>query len=203
MTEEYEHWNLKNKTGKKDDNAAFYSNDSEKGEKGGSGANSKKKNVNCHNCHKKPEGHYKSECWAPGGGKEDQGPKQKGKWKVKTDEKKDKKETGVSTEMKEKKGKEKEVEEAWLAMIDTKSEDEWSASEEGTRDDEFRWSNFDEPEDPIDTVNYSADPSNLEELTSDCNNALIPFRITTNPVPDDGAYTITSGTDELAGSADT
>ena len=28
MTEEYEHWNLKNKTSKKDGNAAFYSNNS-------------------------------------------------------------------------------------------------------------------------------------------------------------------------------
>ena len=202
VTEEYERRNLKNKTGKKDDNAAFYSNDSEKGEKGGSGTNSKKKNVTCHNCHKK--GHYKSECWAPGGGKEGQGPKQKGKGKAKTDEKKDeKKETGASSETKEKKGKEKEVEEAWLAMIDTESEDEWSVSEEGTGDDEFRWSDFDEPEDPIDTVNYSTDPSDVEELTSDCDDALIPFGITTNPAPDDGAYTITFGADELAGSADT
>ena len=48
VTEEYECQNLRNKTGKKDDNAAFYSNDSEKGEKGGSSTSSKKKNVLCH-----------------------------------------------------------------------------------------------------------------------------------------------------------
>ena len=67
VTEEYERRNLKNKSGKKDENSAFYSNDSEKDGKGGSSSKSKKKNVECHNCHKK--GHYKSECWAPGGGK--------------------------------------------------------------------------------------------------------------------------------------
>ena len=39
MTEEYERRILKNKSGKKDDNAAFYSNNSEKGGKGGSGRN--------------------------------------------------------------------------------------------------------------------------------------------------------------------
>ena len=71
VTEEYERQVLKGKTGKKDENAAFYSNDSEKGGKGGSNSNSRKKNVECHNCHKK--GHYKSDCWAPGGGKEGQG----------------------------------------------------------------------------------------------------------------------------------
>jgi hypothetical protein len=78
VTEEYERRNLKNKTGKKDENTAFYSNDSTKDHKGGS---SSKKNIKCHNCKKK--GHYKSDCWAPGGGKEGQGPKQKGKGKFK------------------------------------------------------------------------------------------------------------------------
>ena len=100
----------KNKTGKKDDNAAFYSNDSEK-DKGGSGSNSKK-NITCHNCHKK--GHYKHECWAPGGGKEGQGLKQKGKAKSKPEESKDenKKESGTAAEATGSgKGKEKEVNE--------------------------------------------------------------------------------------------
>src|SRR6267142_6918591 len=32
-----------------------------------------KKKVECYNCHK--TGHYKSECWAKGGGKEGQGPR--------------------------------------------------------------------------------------------------------------------------------
>jgi hypothetical protein len=83
VTEEYERRNLRNKTGKKGEDA-FYSNDSGKGQKGGS---SSKKNVECHNCHKK--GYYKSECWALGGGKERQGPKQKEKGKSKANEKKE------------------------------------------------------------------------------------------------------------------
>ena len=44
VTEEYEHWNLRSKTDKKDDNAAFYSTDSGKEQRGGS--SSKKKNWN-------------------------------------------------------------------------------------------------------------------------------------------------------------
>jgi hypothetical protein len=39
-----------------------------------------KKRTKCFNCEK--PGHIKSECWAPGGGKEGQGPKQKGKGKA-------------------------------------------------------------------------------------------------------------------------
>ena len=48
VTEEYEHWNLKNKICKKDDTVAFYSNDSRKEQKRGS---SLKKNIECYNCH--------------------------------------------------------------------------------------------------------------------------------------------------------
>jgi len=33
--------------------------------------------VECHNCHKK--GHMKADCWAKGGGKEGQGPRQQGR----------------------------------------------------------------------------------------------------------------------------
>ena len=33
----------------------------------------KRKNIECHNCHKK--GHYKSQCWAKGGGDEGGGPR--------------------------------------------------------------------------------------------------------------------------------
>ena len=189
VTEEYERRNLKNKTGKKDDNAAFYSNDSEKGEKGGSSSSSKKKNVECHNCHKK--GHYKSECWAPGGGKEGQGPKQKGKGKAKADEKK--KETAASTETKGKeKEKEKEgAEEAWLAMINSTAEgDEYDI----TLDDELP----DETMDLDDMIINHPDFDELEELTTD---VIDPLGDTSEP--DDGAYTTTFSADELAGSADT
>ena len=70
-----------------------------------------KKNVKCYNCKKK--GHYKTECWAPGGGKEGQGPNQKGKGKAKAKET-----AGMAKEKDEDKEKEKQVEEAWLAMID-------------------------------------------------------------------------------------
>ena len=65
ITEEYKCRNLKSKNSKKDKNVALYSNDAKKGQKG---ALSSKKNVKCFNCKKK--GHYKSECWAPGGRKE-------------------------------------------------------------------------------------------------------------------------------------
>jgi transposase InsO family protein len=191
VTEEYERRNLKNKTGKKDDNAAFYSNDSAKGQKGGSNSNSKKKNVECHNCHKK--GHYKSECWAPGGGKEGQGPNQKGKGKAKPEDKKDdqKKTTGASAESK---GKEKEVEEAWLAMTDMafESEDETCVGEGESGRNDFCWSDFDEPEHLEDTVSDSADFYELDEP-----NFTTPFGPITDLDPDDGAYTTTFSADQL------
>jgi hypothetical protein len=109
LTDEYERRTLKSKGGKKEDNAAFYSNDAEKGRKGGSNS---KKNVECHNCKKK--GHYKSDCWAKGGGKEGQGPNQKGKGKGK-----EKDAATVAQEKKEDKpkdGKPKD-EEAWMTMV--------------------------------------------------------------------------------------
>jgi hypothetical protein len=206
VTEEYERRNLKNKTGKKDDNAAFYSNDSGKEQKGSSGSNSKKKNVECHNCHKK--GHYKSEleCWAPGGGKEGEGPKQKGKGKSKTDEKRDekKKEAGASAESK---GKEKEVEEAWLAMIDESESEDDENGASNNDPNEFFWSDFEEHEDFKDTVNNSSDLYELEETTLNlaevASNTINPFGTDADPDPDDGAYTTTFGANELAGSAET
>jgi hypothetical protein len=155
VTEEYECRNLRSKTGKKDKDSAFYSNDSGKGQKGGS---SSKKKVECHNCHKK--GHYKSECWAPGGGKEGQGPKQKGKGKAKDE----KKETAAATETPSKgkaatettgKGKEKEVvEEAWLAMIDDFPEGEDLGEEP---DDEVKWDELEGLQDLRDDVSTCSD----------------------------------------------
>jgi hypothetical protein len=109
--EEYGHRTLKSKGGKKEENAAFYSNDTEKDWKGGS---SSKKNVVCHNCKKK--GHYKSDCWAKGGGKEGQGPNQKGKGKCKEKEKDTATVAQEKKEDKSKDGKPKD-EEAWMTIV--------------------------------------------------------------------------------------
>ncbi|THG94474.1 hypothetical protein EW026_g7010 [Hermanssonia centrifuga] len=74
LTEEYERWLLrsKNTPSQKEDtgNAAFNAAEKRKGRL--------KRNIKCFNCKKK--GHVKAECWAPGGGKEGQGPR-KGKSK--------------------------------------------------------------------------------------------------------------------------
>ena len=100
---------MKIKGGKKEDDAAFHSNDAEK-DKGGS---SSKKNIVCHNCGKK--GHYKKDCWAEGGGKEGQGPKQKGKAKAKEKGKGKEKETAAAVD--EKKDDKPKDEEAWMVMM--------------------------------------------------------------------------------------
>ena len=68
ITEEYERQNLKNKNGKKDENVALYSNNSGKDQKGSLSSKKKNPNVECFNCKKKA--HYKSDCWAEGGGQE-------------------------------------------------------------------------------------------------------------------------------------
>jgi transposase InsO family protein len=115
VTEEFERRTLKAKGGKKDENAAFYSNESGKDQKGGS---SSKRKGECHNCGKR--GHWTRDCWEEGGGKEGQGPKQKGKAKAKDKKAKDKgkgkeKETAAATD--EKKDDKPKDEEAWMAMV--------------------------------------------------------------------------------------
>src|SRR5258708_14883381 len=47
----------------------------------------KRRNIECFNCHRK--GHYKSECWAKGGGKEGEGSKKPGKREDSEDKSKD------------------------------------------------------------------------------------------------------------------
>ena len=141
ITEEYERRNLKSKSGKKDENVALYSNDSEKGKKGGS-----KKDVVCHNCGKK--GHYKNECWAEGGGKEGQGPKQRGKAKGKGKGK----ETAATSDAKKEEPKD---EEAWMAMADDDLFlDETVSDDLGDLDTDFEsveaYSCFIEEEEPVD-----------------------------------------------------
>jgi hypothetical protein len=115
LTEEYERRALKSKSGKKDDNAAFYSNDAGKGQKSGS---TPKRRGECNNCGKK--GHWARDCWEEGGGKEGQGPKQKAK-KEKEKEKGKGKETATvakdNKDDKQKEGKSKDEEAAWMAAI--------------------------------------------------------------------------------------
>lgn len=97
VTEEYECHVMMSKNGKKDENVTFSANDS----KGKS-----KKTIECFNCGKK--GHKKPDCWAVGGGKEGQGPNQKGKGKAKE----------AANTVKEKSNlKEEEKEEAWMATV--------------------------------------------------------------------------------------
>ena len=107
---------MRAKSSKKDESVAFYSNDSEKGRKGGSSSR-KDRSIECFNCHKK--GHKKPDCWAKGGGKEGQGPNQKGKTETK--------EKGKETAAAAKDKAEKKVdnnEEAWMALIDSDSDEE-------------------------------------------------------------------------------
>jgi len=111
VTDDYDHQNL-GKGAKKEENAAFYSNE---GRASGSGHGKKTSHgPECFNCYKR--GHKKSDCWAKGRGKEGQWPKGKGSGK---DLDKGKgKETAASV-------KEREAEEAWMTMsafVDSDSE---------------------------------------------------------------------------------
>ena len=71
---------------------------------------SKKKDVECFNCKKR--GHYKSECWAKGGGDEGGGPKKEGKSKAKDGKSKDAANAAKDS------GSSESEEESWAAMDD-------------------------------------------------------------------------------------
>jgi hypothetical protein len=90
---------IKNPKSKRDDHdAAFVAGPSKKGN---GGLKKSKKDIECYNCHKK--GHFKLDCWAPGGGVEGKGPK---KWQGKQ------KEMVVKTEMKD----DKDMDAVWRRM---------------------------------------------------------------------------------------
>ena len=173
---------MKNKGGKKDENSAFYSNDSGKDQKGGS---SLKKNIECYNCGKK--GHYKKDCWNEGGGKEGQGPKQKGKGKGKGKGKEKEKETAASTSTEEKKDDKskdsKKVEEAWMAMVfDEGSENNGCDHCDSYPDHEVAYSCFIEDETP--TISPSESDLDISEFLE---NADVVFDTDHDPetVPDE------------------
>ena len=71
VTEEYEHRQLYRGTSKKGGNSALSANTGTKKNRAGNSAN---EDITCYNCDRK--GHYKADCWRPGGGKEGQGPRQ-------------------------------------------------------------------------------------------------------------------------------
>src|SRR5258708_19178458 len=78
----------------------------------------KRRNIECFNCHRK--GHYKSECWAKGGGKEGEGPKKSAKREDSEDKAKDKRtrdSANIATE-------ESSKDESWAAIIDVDDEGE-------------------------------------------------------------------------------
>src|ERR1700678_4098222 len=105
---------IKNPKSKKDEHdSAFVANQcSDRGKKGGEGSKKAIKGK-CYNC--KRVGHYAKDCWAPGGGSEGKGPKQK--------EKRDK---GKGKEVAAKAEDKKDVEDAdgvWMVAVDNKDDD--------------------------------------------------------------------------------
>jgi hypothetical protein len=73
VTEEYEHRQLINpRASKKGGNSALSAKTSRKKNHARNSTNTAKEDITCYNCDRK--GHYKADCWRPGGGKEGQGP---------------------------------------------------------------------------------------------------------------------------------
>jgi hypothetical protein len=72
ISKEYEHRQLMNRTSKKAGNSALSAKMSGRKNRTGSSANAAKQDITCYNCDRK--GHYRADCWRPGGGKEGQGP---------------------------------------------------------------------------------------------------------------------------------
>ena len=77
LTDVYGHGTLRAKSDRKRSNVTDVAMAASDRAAGGKGGKKSKKDVECYNCKKR--GHYKSECWAPGGGKGGQGPKGKEK----------------------------------------------------------------------------------------------------------------------------
>jgi hypothetical protein len=165
ITEEYERRMLKAKGGKKDENVAFYSTDSGKGRKGGSSLK-KDRNVECFNCHKK--GHKRPDCWAPGGGKEGQGPNQKGKSKAQGQDK-EKEAAAAAKDKAEMKADDSN--EAWMALIDSDFEGE------GNEDPNFDSDSFDDLFENNESENWFTKSEELSESFVDNEMAIPPLRI--------------------------
>ncbi|PPQ72520.1 hypothetical protein CVT25_004305 [Psilocybe cyanescens] len=172
VTEEFDRRSLGSKGAKREENAAFFSNDSAQGSgSGGRGrrfgaGSSSRKNVECYNCKKK--GHFKSECWAEGSGKASQGPKGKGKEKEKEGKGKGK-EMAASA-------KDDDDEEGWMAM--TSSDEEYDAISDGDISSvpSFALSDDDLMDFVFDGSEYgSDDPPNLEPVSdSDSDSNSVP-----------------------------
>jgi hypothetical protein len=76
VTEEYEHRLLSDRrTRKKGSNSAFNARVAQGKSRNAGGSNQQNPDAMCTNCDRK--GHWKSDCWRKGGGKEGQGPRQK------------------------------------------------------------------------------------------------------------------------------
>ncbi len=137
---------------KSDDNAAFYSGSSGSGKRGGGGGS--RSRVKCHNCDK--IGHFKADCWAPGGGKEGKGPRGKGKEKEKEKEK----DTAASARSKD------TADAAWMALSALTDSD--SEFEELTYSSDSDAISFEDFLDPVELLlDTSIAPENPEDPWAD------------------------------------